>query len=513
MERLDKGVLIAGLVVPGSGSLQLEIDTHLTIASPPCPPETFAALKAWALERFVIDNPLYWQARLHRRPCKHLPQQIAMATADDFQLVLPRGANVELKKQLAVLCPQLPVVVVDRRAAPLLSDPLMLRVALRPYQQAAVDQMAARRDGVVVAPTGSGKTMMAMGIIARLGLKSLIVVHTRTLLDQTCAVVEQTLGIQAGRLGGGQDDVRDVTVATVQTLARQDSLALRDAFGLVLLDEAHHCPATTFTDVLQGFSARHRVGLTATPERADQLHPLMYATLGPELFRVRPGAMVDIGSMVAPIVVPVETAFRGGRVMNHVEMVSRLCDDPERNLQVLMTIQATRGRRALVLSERVQHCQELVRMLEKRSIPAHLLVGHMTVEARRAALEAFLTGPDGVLVATGSLLGEGFDCPALDTLYLVVPSGNLTRTTQALGRVLRPQPGKPAPRVYDFVDAQTPGLLRSFKHRVAVYHKHRAEVQAARPATTFDPEAAQPLPMPAAPPGQDTFAVAKIPQA
>jgi superfamily II DNA or RNA helicase len=465
--------------------ITLTIDTHLTLTSPPCPPEVFAALRTWATERYVLENPLYWQARLHRRPCKHIPRQLVMATIEEERLVLPRGANLDLKKQLALLCPDELVTVVDHRAAPGLSQPVTLSVPLRHYQQVAVDQVALRRDGVVVAPTGSGKTMMAMGIIARLGLKALVVVHTRTLLDQTCAVIERTLGITPGRLGGGDDDVREVTVATVQTLSRRDPQVLRDAFGLVLLDEAHHCPAATFTDVLQGFAARHRVGLTATPERADELHPLMYATLGPELFRVKPGAMVDVGSLVAPVVVPVATSFRGGRVMDHGQMVTRLCDDPERNQEVVRTIQATRGRHALVLSERVQHCEELVQMLQERLIPAHLLVGHMAVEARQAAIAAFLTGPDAVLVATGSLLGEGFDCPDLDTLYLVVPSGNLTRTTQALGRVLRPSPGKPAPRVYDFVDALTPGLEKSFRKRLAVYARHRAEVQEPRPARSF----------------------------
>lgn len=465
--------------------ITLTIDTHLTLTAPPCPAETFAALRTWAQERYVLENPLYWQARQNRRPCKHIPRQLVLADIGDDRLVLPRGANLDLKKQLTTLVPGEPIAIVDHRAAPQLSQPVTLRVALRDYQQVAVDQVALRRDGVVVAPTGSGKTMMAMGIIARLGLRALVVVHTRTLLDQTCAVIERTLGITPGRLGGGDDEVRDVTVATVQTLARRDPQQLRDAFGLVLLDEAHHCPATTFTEVLQGFSARHRVGLTATPERADQLHPLMYAALGPELFRVKPGAMVDVGSLVAPIVVPVQTSFRGGRVMEHGQMVTRLCEDPERNQEVVRTIQATRGRHALVLSERVQHCEELVRMLQKRRVPAHLLVGHMAVEARQAAVAEFLQGPDAVLVATGSLLGEGFDCPDLDTLYLVVPSGNLTRTTQALGRVLRPSPGKPAPRVYDFVDALTPGLEKSFRKRLAVYARHRAVVREAVPARAF----------------------------
>jgi superfamily II DNA or RNA helicase len=106
----------------------------------------------------------------------------------------------------------------------------------------------------------------------------------------------------------------------------------------------------------------------------------------------------------------------------------------------------------------------------------------MAMPARQAALDAFLRAEDAVLVATGSLLGEGFDCPDLDTLYLVVPSGNITRTTQALGRVLRPSPGKAAPHVVDFVDVETPALAKAFKKRLAVYLRHRAVVHESRPA-------------------------------
>ena len=467
---------------PGAVQVRVTVDDRLRVAATDCPPALYEGLRHFVAERCAFDNPLYWQAREHRRPCAHLPRRIELGLADADHLSVPRGLGRELRRAITELNAQAQVLVVEGRCAPP-APPMTLAVALRPYQQEAVQRAAIQRDGVIVAPTGSGKTLMAMGLIARLGVRSLILVHTRTLLDQTCAVVERSLGVQPGRLGGGHDDVRDITVAMVQTVTRRDAAALRDAFGLILLDEAHHCPAATFTEVVQRFRARWRIGLTATPERADALHPLLYATLGPELYRVRPGAMVDLGSLCAAAVQPVETSFRGGRQLDRVEMVTRLCADPTRNAEVVQVVAATRGRHALVLSERVEHCEALTRLLLERQVPAQLLVGKMAPAQRQAALARFLDAPESVLVATSSLVGEGFDCPDLDTLYLAVPTGNTTRTTQALGRVLRPQPGKGAPRVYDFVDAHTPALARSFRARLAVYRKHSASIEVARPVS------------------------------
>lgn len=465
--------------------LRLRIAERLRVVSADSDPATFATVVAWAAERLVFDNPAYWQAREHRRRCAHLARRIDLVARADDDLLLPRGINVELKRLLARTHPDVAVAIDDARVAPP-AHGLRLQVELRPYQQEAVAAAVARREGVLVAPTGSGKTVIAMGLIAALGVRTLILVHTRTLLDQTCAVVQRCLGVRPGRIGGGDDSTGEVTVATMQTLVRRDPAAVRERFGLVLLDEAHHAPAATFTDVLQRFAARHRFGLTATPERADQLHPLMYATLGPELWRAEPSEMVRIGSLCAARVVPVETTFRGGRMVDRGRMIERLCDSRQRNLEILRTILATRGERALVLSERVQHCETLVELLESRGVRARLLVGALDVTTRAAAVDAVVRD-GGVLVATGSLVGEGFDCPELDTLYLVVPSGNATRTTQALGRVLRPKPGKPAPFVFDFIDVETPALARSWRRRVQVYRGHDAEVAPARHVREFAP--------------------------
>jgi superfamily II DNA or RNA helicase len=166
-------------------------------------------------------------------------------------------------------------------------------------------------------------------------------------------------------------------------------------------------------------------------------------------------------------------------------MIARLIADDARNELVVQTVRETRGRRSLVLSERVDHCLHLAAALAARGVAAEALVGKLDDERRRQVLARFGTGDGGVLVATTALVGEGFDCPELDTLYLTVPSANVARVTQALGRVLRPLPGKDVARVFDFVDVATPGLARKLAQRLKVYRSHgiRSPGAAASPMT------------------------------
>lgn len=464
---------------PGPGPLQLRIDQRITVARGALSDAAWQQLRAWAAEHLTFVNPQYWEARNHRRPCKHLAKQFVLFEHQDDALSLPRGAGAALKAWLRRQWPALPVAVEDLRAQPALAEPWRLRAELRDYQLAAVERAVKLRDGVVVSPTGSGKTVMAMGLLARLQTPALLLVHNRLLLEQVCEAAERFLGVRAGVVGAGQDEVRPLTVATVQTLMRRDLSGLRDQFGVVVLDEAHHCPAPSFTEVVGQFAARWRLGLTATPERKDGLHPLMHAALGPELVRMQPRELLALGSLSASRVTPVHTSFAGGRLDDYAAMMTRLAGHAERNREIVEVVASTRGQRALVLVERVEHCQALAEQLRAAGLRAWGLSGAVAVAQRQEAL-AQLRGPDGgTLVATASLVGEGFDCPALDTLYLAVPSANATRITQALGRVLRPHDDKIQARVYDFVDVATPGLARTWPARVRVYRQHGARCDAA----------------------------------
>ena len=167
--------------------------------------------------------------------------------------------------------------------------------------------------------------------------------------------------------------------------------------------------------------------------------------------------------------IEVTTAFKGVFRNNYGGLINRLVRDPGRNALILDAIRAHRGSRALVLSERVRHCEMLVEARVARGIPAEILTGRMARDAREAVLARFSDGRTEVLVSTPAMVGEGFDLPAIETVFLTVPNGNVAKTTQVLGRALRPHAGKVAGRIVDFVDAEVSLLANQYKRRARVY--------------------------------------------
>jgi superfamily II DNA or RNA helicase len=416
-------------------------------------------------QRFTYDNPVYRDARRFRRPCRHLPHTVDLFESSGPESVsLPRGGLAWVSRLLG---PEV-LPIQDRTAAPPADLPAF-RGELRDYQAAAVDAAVAARDGVIQAPTGSGKTVIACALAARLQTRTLVIVHTSVLLEQTAEKFRQFLGIEPGIVGAGRDDWSDVTIAMVQTLQRRDIAPLRDAFGLVILDECHHCPAETFKSVVQRLSARWRIGLSATPTRKDRLHPVLFDVVGPIVCAVKPKTLVADGSIAPSEVVEVETAFKGAFRNNYGGLVSRLSKDPARNALIVQSVQAHRGERSLVLSDRVEHCRLLGAALALAGLPVAVLTGDLAKEVREQVLGRFVSGEITVLVATTALVGEGFDLPAIDTVFLTTPNGNVARTTQALGRALRPSAGKTSGRIVDFVDAQVPLLRNQARKRAGVY--------------------------------------------
>lgn len=326
--------------------------------------------------------------------------------------------------------------------------------------------------GVIQAPTGSGKTVIALALISRIPTPALIVVHTSILFEQMAEAVRRFLGIAPGLIGRGHDEPGDVTVAMVQTLMRRNLAAWRDRFGLVILDEAHHCPAETFKTVVQEFAARYRVGLSATPTRKDRLHPILFDVMGPILHVVTPRTLLASGSLAHVEVVQVETGFRGRCPRDYASLLNRIVRDGRRNAVIIEAVLKHRGRRSLVLTERVEHARLLAKVLASRGMKVAALTGVMTREERDVVVRGFSMGDLESVVATTALVGEGFDLPALDTVFVTVPHANPAKTTQILGRALRPSEGKVSGRVVDFVDSEVPLLRRQAERRMRVYRRY-----------------------------------------
>ena len=349
---------------------------------------------------------------------------------------------------------------------------------LKPFQQIAVDKMLAKDFGTLSSATGSGKTVMALYMIAKRKQPALIIVHSKELAAQWVKSIGVFLGIdadQVGFIGSGKKIVGDrITVSLVQSLYKcADEVS--EHIGFLLVDECHRCPSRTFTEAVSEFDSQYMLGLSATPYRRDQLSRLIFWHLGDKHYEVDKNQLIESGDVLPARVVFRNTDFKTRRdpVTEYSKMLAELASDTQRNIQIATDIAAEAARKSgicLVLSDRKAHCENLQALLRYRfKLESELLTGDLDLSERKKVVERINLGHVHILIATGQLIGEGFDCKDLTTLFLATPIKFSGRLLQYLGRVLRPAPGKKYARVFDYVDVHVEPLKKAARVRQRVY--------------------------------------------
>jgi len=318
---------------------------------------------------------------------------------------------------------------------------------------------------------------MALAVIAHRKQPALVIVHTKELLNQWCECIQQFLGIpkkEIGIIGGGKKAIgQGVTVGIVNSVYPIAS-EIKEHFGFLIVDECHRCPSKMFTEAVSAFDSKFMLGLSATPWRRDRLTRLIYWHLGDRVHEIEHAALMDSGDVLRAGVITRQTDFVSSwdASEQYSRMLSELTEDRERNLLIVDDVirEANNGGGiCLVLTDRKAHCETLAGLLKDKGIQADILTGDLSDTDRKTVVERLNTGRVKVLVATGQLIGEGFDCKELSTLFLACPIKFSGRLLQYLGRVLRPAPGKEKARVYDYVDSRIGVLENAARGRQKVY--------------------------------------------
>ncbi len=425
------------------------------------------ALEKAIKERLTIPNPKYTAAKQYGRWVgKKLLPTLKYYDPVPTGLRFPRG----FANQSVILCRELmgesPQIIEQRRLLDELS--LSFTGVLRPYQEEAVQAVTARSFGVLEAGTGSGKTIMALAIIAARRQPTLIIVHTKELLYQWQQRITDFLSLSAGLIGDGKCDIQPVTVAIVNS-ARKMVDELAPLFGHLIVDECHRVPATLFTEVVSRFDSHAMLGLSATAFRSDEgTTRLISIFMGDPAHRIDQAHLQATGAIITPKLCQQTTQFSHHYQGDYQALITALTSHHGRNLQIIEEIVRVAERPdngvILVVSDRVSHCEVFASQLIQRGLSTALLTGQTPAETRINIVKAVQEGSFRVLVATLQLIGEGFDCPGLSTLFLTTPITFEGRLLQVLGRIMRPAAGKQA-EVYDFVDISVPTLRRSAETR------------------------------------------------
>ncbi len=458
---------------PLPARIEVVLAQRLFIERRELPPALIAEIRRLA----SFQNPAFYEKQAMRFSTAGIPRIVTCAEETDHYLILPRGCLTAVQNLASAH--EIEVTLRDERCSgtpigakfqgTLSTDQLRAARALLPHDQ-----------GVLVAPPGTGKTVIAAHLIAERSVNTLVLVHRKPLVDQWVARLATFLDIDPkaiGVIGGGKKKPTGrIDVAMVQSLVRGSRvLDLVAEYGQVVVDECHHVSAASFDRVLSEVKARYTLGLTATPIRRDGHHPIVEMQLGPVRFAISARTAAAARGFAHRLFVR-ETEFQAewSRDRGIQALYAALASDEARNTLILDDVIGAleTGRSPLLLTERRDYLDYLAAKL--RPAARHLIVLHggMTAKERKAALATLVEIPapeERAVIATGRFIGEGFDDPRLDTLVLAMPIAWRGTLVQYAGRLHRNHTGKREVRVYDYLDGRVPVLANMFKKRLRGY--------------------------------------------
>lgn len=443
------------------------------------------AVLDWCNKNLILPNPEYHKKERMGLWVGNTPRSIWLYEQVGDELRIPFGCVQDIYKSFDN-------IDFDYQIQPIRKVSYHSNINLYPYQDKAVKSVLKCKNGILVMPCGAGKTQTALEIIVRLGGRALWLTHTQDLLNQSKNRAKSTLNCPNkafGSITAGKVEIgTHITFATVQTMCKLDLNAYRDIWDIIIVDECQHCcgsptKVTQFYKVISSLSARYKIGLTATPKRADGLEKSMFALLGGVIHEV---SREEVADTTCPVkVISCETDYMpdydavlmGDGTINYARLVDDMIHDKDRFKFVLETIEKLPANNpVLVLANRVEYLAKLNSEYFGRSNFLSAMGNSKSAkEERKRALQALNDGDIDCLFATYQLAKEGLDVPNLRYVVFATPEKDETTITQAVGRVGRKADGKEYGTVIDFIDDF--GMYRGWaKKRRSYYKKIDAEI-------------------------------------
>lgn len=428
-------------------------------------------IQHYAEQELRLDNPEYYKKEALGYYTGATEKTIDLFVRDGDTLVLPFGVFADIWK--IVKNNNLPYTI-KTDFAPTQESNLTGQIDLYDYQERAVEALLKGKNGVLEGSCGCGKTQMGLALIKRLGLRALWLTHTQKLLKQSKERCERYFKGDFGTITEGHCTLgKDITFATVQTMAKLDPQVYANAFNVIVVDECHRASGTPtqvhqFYKVLSNCKARYKYGMSATLTRNDGLIKSVFAIIGGKLHTITKEEIGDKTIKAEHVKVDILWRYHlsdycdTDGTLDYNKMINSICECDPRNKRIASNVidQRMKGKKQLILTARVSHAYALEKLIPNSSI----VVGNIPEKKRDYSAN--------VLIATYALAKEGLDIPDLDTLHLATPTKDKTTVVQSVGRIERNIPNKAQPVVFDYVDIDIPYCENAFTKRKNILRKH-----------------------------------------
>lgn len=456
-----------------------------------------------------FKNPEFYARRGMRLSTYNIPCIISCADMEEDYITLPRGCEDAV---VALLESNQITYRIEDKTNHGENVTVRFKGEFREEQKAAIASLTAHDNGVLNATTAFGKTVTAIGLLAERKINTLILVHTKALLDQWKSRLEEFLEIDFteedtpkkrgrkkafspfGTLDSKGNSLHGkIDIALMQSCLEDNGVkSFVRNYGMLIVDECHHVSAVNFERILKYANASYVYGLTATAIRKDGHQPIIFMQCGP--IRYSADAKVQMTSQTfTRLLVPRFTAYREltDDKSTYARMIQKMVKDENRNNLIIDDVRKTltEGRSPIVLTNLTTHVETLANALAPYCKYVVTLIGSESAREKHQKME-LLQGISPteplVIVATGKYVGEGFDYPRLDTLFLALPVSWKGIIAQYAGRLHREYPGKKEVRIYDYIDIRIPMCDVMYKRRLRGYASVGYQIKSNEPMNIFN---------------------------